>query len=95
MRSAGYCCLYKDGEYYSIPYRSLIPKGAQNLLVCGRCISADHEAQAAIRIMPIVCCIGEAAGTAAALAAASGRQVGGIDIKSLQAELEKNGAIIK
>lgn len=45
--------------------------------------------------MPIVCCIGEAAGTAAALAAASGRQVGGIDIKSLQAELEKNGAIIK
>lgn len=86
---------FKGGEYYSIPYRSLIPKGARNLLVCGRCISADHEAQAAIRIMPIVCCIGEAAGAAIAQAVGSECNVGEINVKALQEELENSGAIIR
>ena len=86
---------FKGGEYYSIPYRSLIPKGARNLLVCGRCISADHEAQAAIRIMPIVCCIGEAAGAAIVQAVGSECNVGEINVKALQEELENSGAIIR
>ena len=47
-------------QYYTIPYRSLIPKGVSNMLVAGRCISSTHEAQASYRIMPTVCCIGEA-----------------------------------
>ncbi len=59
---------FEKQEYYDIPYRSLIPKESKNLLVAGRCISVDHEAQAAIRIMPIVCCLGEAAGLAVAIA---------------------------
>ena len=37
---------FPKGEYYTIPYRSLIPKGVSNLLVAGRCISSDHGAQA-------------------------------------------------
>ena len=52
-----------EGEYYTIPYRSLIPKGFDNLMVVGRCISSTHEAQASYRIMPIVACIGEGGGT--------------------------------
>lgn len=83
---------FKEGEYYTIPYRSLIPKNSRNLLTAGRCISVDHEAQASIRIMPIVCCLGEAAGFAIALAKAANGGVSEIDIKKLQEKLLQNGA---
>lgn len=86
---------FKQGEFYSIPYRSLIPKNSKNLLVAGRCISATHEAQASIRIMPIVCCLGHAAGEAIAVASKNKKNVKEIDIKELQAQLEKNGAVFK
>lgn len=55
------------GESYDIPYRSLVPKAIDNLLIAGRPISATHEAHSAIRVIPIAAAIGEAAGTAAAL----------------------------
>lgn len=85
---------FKQGEYYTIPYRSLIPKEADNLLVAGRCISSDHGAQASYRIMPVVCCLGEAAGVAAALAAEGNVGVRDIDVSRLQDILKKNGAFI-
>lgn len=85
---------FKNGEYYTIPYRSLIPKGMENMLVAGRCISVDHYAQSAIRIMPIVCCIGEAAGTAVAEAYESGCNVSQIDTEKLRTSLRNNGAYI-
>ena len=43
---------FPAGEYYTVPYRSLVVRDADNLLVAGRCISCDHEAQASVRIMP-------------------------------------------
>lgn len=86
---------FPSGQYYTIPYRSLIPAGTDNLLVAGRCISADHEAQASIRIMPIVCTLGEAAGSAAALAVKAGGAVRKVAITELQNNLVKNGAFIK
>ena len=85
---------FKPGEYYTIPYRCLIPKEATNLLVAGRCISSDHGAQASYRIMPNVCTLGEAAGSAMGLAVKEGKQVRDIDVGALQAELKKNGAFI-
>lgn len=85
---------FKDGEYYTIPYRCLIPKGSKNLLVAGRCISATHEAQASIRIMPIVCCLGEAAGTAAAVAHKSGSALSEANVAEIQGLLRANGAFI-
>ncbi len=85
---------FKDGEYYTVPYRCLIPKGMDNLLVAGRCISATHEAQASVRIMPVCCTLGEAAGIAAALAVSGKKSVCAIDIKELQQRLTENGAKI-
>ena len=85
---------FPAGEYYTIPYRSLIPKSAENLLVAGRCISSDHGAQASYRIMPVVCCIGEAAGSAVGLAVKQNCTVREIDVKELQNELKSNRAYI-
>ena len=85
---------FPDGQYYQIPYRSLIPLGFENLLVAGRCISVDHEAQASIRIMPIVCCLGEAAGVAAAVASEEKGAVKNADIKRIRDILHQNGACI-
>ena len=85
---------FKDGTWYTIPYRSLLPKGADNLLVAGRCISSTHEAQASIRIMPIVATLGHAAGVAVGLANKAGVGVKEIDVKSLQEQLKAEGAFI-
>ena len=85
---------FPAGEYYTIPYRSLIPQGVDNLLVAGRCISSDHGAQASYRIMPVVCCLGEAAGTAMNLARKTQASVRGVDVRELQRLLKKNGAYL-
>ncbi len=86
---------FKPGEYYDIPYRSLLPREYDNLLVAGRCISATHEAQASVRIMPICATLGEAAGNAVALAHKNGQSTYDIDIKMLQDTLRKNGAVLE
>ena len=85
---------FPEGEYYTIPYRALIPKTVDNMLVAGRCISSDHGAQASYRIMPTVCCIGEAAGSAIALAARDGISPRMIKVEELQTVLRQNGAFI-
>ena len=85
---------FPAGEYYTIPYRIMIPRGMTNLLVTGRCVSATHEAQASIRILPIVACLGQAAGEAVALAQVDHRSVQAIDIKVLQERLQANGAVL-
>ena len=84
---------FKEGEYYTIPYRSLLPKEYDNLLVAGRCISATHEAQASVRIMPICACLGQAAGTAIAVSKNSGTNTRSVDIKKVQKKLQENGAV--
>jgi hypothetical protein len=85
---------FKPGEYYTIPYRCLVPKKVSNMLVAGRCISSDHEAQASYRIMPIVCCIGEAAGTAIGLTVKNKSELSKLDVSELQDTLKKNGAFL-
>lgn len=85
---------FAGGEYYTIPYRSLIPKGVSNMLVAGRCISSDHGAQASYRVMSPVACIGEAAGTAMGIAIKNGTTTREIDVKLLQKTLKDNGAYL-
>lgn len=57
----------KRGSFYGVPYRCLLPKRIDNLLVAGRPISATHEAHSSLRIMPTCTGLGQAAGVAAAL----------------------------
>jgi len=85
---------FPNGEYYGIPYRCLIPRGAENLLVAGRCISTSHEAQASVRIMPTCCNVGEAAGIAAALSLKNGGKTRAVDTKELRKILVENGALV-
>ncbi|MBQ8407908.1 MAG: FAD-dependent oxidoreductase [Clostridia bacterium] len=89
-----YIYRFQPDEYFKIPYRSILPKEIDNLLVAGRCLSADHEAHSAVRIMPICACLGEAAGVAAALAHNSGRNMHTIDVSILRARLVEKGAEI-
>lgn len=85
---------FAPGTYYSIPYRSLLPKEYDNLLVAGRCISATHEAQASVRIMPICATMGQAAGTAVAVAKKTKTNTHTVDIGLVQDLLRKAGAAI-
>lgn len=66
-------------EPYSIPLRCLLPKGFSNLLVAGRCISVDQVVHSSCRMTPTCCAMGQAAGTAAALAV----ECGGCDIRDV------------
>jgi hypothetical protein len=59
---------------YGIPYRALVPRDRDGLLVAGKCMSGTHIAQSSFRVQPIVAAAGQAAGVAAALAAAGGTQ---------------------
>ena len=83
---------FPEGTYYTIPYRALIPKDSKNLLAAGRCLSSTHEAQASYRIMPVCCCIGQAAGIAISIAKKEGKNVSEIDAKKIQDILRKNDA---
>ncbi len=85
---------FPPGVYYTIPYRCLLPREFDNLLVAGRSVGATHEAQASIRIMPICVCMGEAAGTAAAMAKETGVAAADVDTDALRAKLSANGAFV-
>ena len=79
---------------YDIPYRSLLPAGLEGILTCGRCISGTHRAHASYRIGGVCLATGQAAGTAAALAALSRVSPRSLDTGVLQRALEKQGAVL-
>lgn len=89
-----YSLRYNKGESYGIPYRILTPKGLDNVLTSGRCVSCDRYLQASIRVMPGCYITGQAAGVAAALAAEKNTHVRGFDTKELQRRLKKAGAYL-
>lgn len=76
---------------YEIPYRCLLPLGIEQLLVAGRCISADHAAHARSRNMPACMATGQAAGVAAAIAVEEGVTVRNVSIPKVQAALRALG----
>ncbi len=85
----------KPGSWYSVPYRSLIAAEVENLLVAGRCISATHEACAAVRVTPIAMAMGQAVGTAAAQSAATGQPANALDTDQLRATLKADGVFLE
>jgi hypothetical protein len=80
------------GRYYGIPYRSLLSREINNLLVTGRAISMDHGALASARVMGPCLAEGQAAGKACTLSLASGRPLDEISIGKLHEVLTKDGA---
>ncbi len=90
--SGTYMHVFKYGEYYTIPYRSLLPKEYTNFLVAGRCLSADHYAHSAVRIMTTCANLGEAVGTAIGIAKNTNKNTHEIDINLLREKLKGYGA---
>jgi glycine/D-amino acid oxidase-like deaminating enzyme len=84
-----------EGETVDIPYRTLIPKKVENLLVAGRCFSATHDAHAAVRSMAQCMAMGQAAGCAAALCLARNRTPRELRVSLLQEELRRLGATLE
>ncbi len=80
---------------FDIPYRCLVPKQIDGLLVSGRCISTTHEAQASIRMVCPCYATGEVAGAAAAQAVKTGVQPRNLDVNELQKTLRRQGVVIK
>ena len=80
-----------DGDY-DIPYRCLVPRRPDNLLVAGRCISCSHEAHGSLRVMIPAMVTGQAAGVAAALSSRSIRPPRELGIGQVQEELRRQGA---
>ena len=78
-----------EGGYYQVPLRSLIVDGVDNLFAAGRCVSADHDALASLRVMAPSMALGQAAGVAARHAAK-----GDVVAADVQAELLEQGAFI-
>jgi hypothetical protein len=80
------------GRDYYTPYRSLLPKGIEQLIVAGRHYSATSAAQRMSREIPPCMAMGEAAGLAAAMAVDQGTLVRHVDVAALQRKLRAQGA---
>ncbi len=83
-----------EGNYYGVPYKTMVSGKFSNLLVAGRCISADSEAAGAIRVMPPCMGIGQAAGAAAAQALSCGEDVRTLDTERLRRTLKEQGVYL-
>ena len=90
----GLLILPTTGRYFHVPYRSLVPRGVEGLLVSGRCIGGDKVSHAAVRNM--MCCAvgGQGAGVAAAVSLRTGQPFARLDLGRVQAELRRQGARI-
>lgn len=81
-------------QFTEIPFRSLLPQGVDNLIVAGRSVSAEWDALGVLRIMPACMAMGQAAGTAAALAASDHLGTRDVPAEALRANLLRQGAIL-
>ncbi|GAB4117435.1 MAG: FAD-dependent oxidoreductase [Roseiflexaceae bacterium] len=83
-----------DGQAYGIPYRCLLPKQVDRLLVAGRCLSADHDAHASVRSIGQCMAMGQAAGVAAAMAVRQGIGPHELSVGQLRDRLRSLGAVL-
>ena len=87
----GILILPTTGRYMHVPYRSMLPKGVNNLLVTGRAIGGDRVAHAATRNMACCAVAGQGAGIAAVVSIKTKKDLADIDMGLVQAELARQG----
>ena len=83
-----------NANWYGVSYRCLVAKGVENLLLAGRCLSGEPAAAGAVRVMPPCMAMGQAAGTAAALALREGATPRTLDASKLVATLRAQKAFL-
>lgn len=84
----------KAGPVYSLPIRALLAVKTPNLATAGRCLSSTGDTWDITRVIPVCSVSGEAAGTAAAMAAASGRALRDVPVGDVQSALVKQGVVL-
>lgn len=84
----------EKGFRYQIPYRCIVPRDVDNLLVAGRCISVTHVGLGSTRVMSQCTALGEAAGTASALSLEGNLSPRQLDVSELKARLRDRGGIV-
>jgi hypothetical protein len=84
--------LLEQDLYYTVPYRCLVPQRIENLLVAGRCIAAQREAFASVRV--IGPCMSEGQAAAAAVKVAGAGSLAGVDVDAVRAQLVELGALV-
>lgn len=88
----GILILPTTGRYFQLPYRTLLPKGVENLICAGRITGGDRVSHAATRNMMCCAVTGQAAGTAAALSLKRNEALESLSVTALQEELKRQGA---
>ncbi len=84
----------EPGFHYQIPYRVLVPRVVENLLVAGRCVSVTHRGLGSMRVMSQCLLTGEAAGAAAALSLDEGVSPRQVSVPRLQETLRAGGNLL-
>lgn len=84
----------QPGTVPTIPLSALVPKGSRNLLVAGRSVSSDRLANSALRVQAPCMAMGQAAGAAAALAAATNTTPMKVPFEQIRSVLKEHGAIV-
>jgi ribulose 1,5-bisphosphate synthetase/thiazole synthase len=79
------------GRYFEVPYGCMVPLEVDNLLVAGRCVAGDMVSHAAMRNMMACTVTGQGAGAAAAVSIAQKTSTAEVDLKQVQAELQRQG----
>jgi len=80
---------------YDIPYRCMVPKGVEALLVAGRAISATHVGMSSLRVMPTCIALGQAAGAAAAIAVEDESSLSEVSSDKLHEILKNQGVVFE
>ncbi len=80
------------GDWYEVPYGALVPAAATGLLVAGRCVGSTRGANGSLRVQPTCAALGEAAGTAAAMAVEAGCLPHELDGREVRRRLHQRGA---
>ncbi|THF73210.1 FAD-dependent oxidoreductase [Cohnella fermenti] len=82
------------GYSHGVPYRCMLPQGKSNLIIAGRSVSSDRPVQGSLRVMPNCFAMGQAAGTAASIAAELDIGFRDVKIQELQHKLIQQGAYL-